>query len=68
MSVQDLIAKWEDALAEVQLAASPPDHLSDGDLEAAELPVITARSGLRAGGTGDACSHFVGECFSWWAC
>ena len=51
MSVQDLITKWEDALAEAQLAASPPDHLSDEELEAAEVPVITARSGLRAGET-----------------
>jgi len=68
MSAQDLITKWEDALAEAQLAASPPDYLSDGDLEAAEVPVITVRSGLRAGGTDEGCSFFVGECLTWCAC
>ena len=48
MSVQDLITKWEDALAEAQL--SSPAELSDEDLEAAAVPGIVARSGLRAGG------------------
>jgi hypothetical protein len=48
MSAQDLIAKWEDALAQAQLATSP-DELGKEDLEAAAVPGIAARSGLRAG-------------------
>ena len=49
MSVKDLIATWEEALAEAQLAVSPVE-LSDEDLETAAVPGIAARSGLRAGG------------------
>ncbi len=48
MSVKDLLAKWEEALAEAQLE-SHLDDLGDENLEAAALSVIAARSGLRAG-------------------
>jgi len=63
MSVQDLITKWEEALAEVQLAASPPDHLSDEDLEAAAVPGIAARSGLHAGV--ETLNPFKKICWGW---
>ncbi len=43
-------------------------HSIDEALEAAEVPVITARSGLRAGGTDVNCTLFIGECLSWWEC
>jgi hypothetical protein len=49
MSAKDLIAKWEKALTEAQLAVRPVE-LSDEDLEAAAVPGISARSGLQAGG------------------
>ena len=65
MSVKDLIARWEDALAEAQLAASPQVELSDEALEAAEVPVITARSGLRAGQSyGECQSLLLIDCFT----
>ena len=50
MSVQSLIAKWDEALVEVQLAADGHrEELSNQDLEAAEAPGIGAKYGLRAG-------------------
>jgi len=65
MSVKDLIAKWEDALAEAQLAASPQVELSDEALEAAAVPVIAVRSGLRAGpGSEDCRSLLLIDCFT----
>jgi hypothetical protein len=70
MSVKDLIAKWEDALAEAQLAMSP-DELSDEDLEAAAVPGIVVKSGLGAGEARSEdfnCSAVFGDCFTWWWC
>ena len=66
MSVKDLIARWEDALAEAQLAASPQVELSDEALEAAAVPVISARSGLRTGqlGSEDCQSLLLIDCFT----
>ena len=48
MSVKDLIARWEEALAEAQLDARI-DELREEDLEVAALPGVAARFGLRAG-------------------
>jgi hypothetical protein len=48
MSVKDLIAKWEEALAEAQLEVRH-DEPNAEELEAAALSAIAARSGLRAG-------------------
>jgi hypothetical protein len=49
MSIKDLIAQWEHALAEAHLAASRAHELGDGDLEAAGAPGVAAKSGLLAG-------------------
>ena len=73
MSVKDLIARWEDALAEAQLAASPQVELSDEDLEAAAVPGIVARFDLRAGQSYGDCSEdcvsaAIIDCLTWWVC
>jgi len=49
MSVKDLIARWEDALVEAQLAASLGGEISDEELAAAAAPSMRAATGLRAG-------------------
>ena len=58
MSVKDLIAKWEGALAEAQLAASPRVELSDEDLEETTAPSMRTATGLRVGsGYTENCSY-----------
>jgi hypothetical protein len=66
MSAKDLIARWENALAEAQLAASPGGEISDEELEAAATSVIAARSGLRAGqeGSEECQSLLLIDCFT----
>jgi len=49
MSVQDLIAKWEDALVQALRAQEPEQALSDEELQEARVPV---KSNLRAGEEG----------------
>jgi hypothetical protein len=50
MSIESLIVKWEEALAAARHAPTRDQvELRNEELEAAELPCLGARSGLRAG-------------------
>ena len=50
MSITDLVAKWDEALAAAHRTSTlDQEELSEDQLEAAALPCIGARSGLRAG-------------------
>jgi len=52
MSAQDLISKWEDALAQVLSAWDEGRELSDEDLEqVSAVAGVALRSQLRAGGS-----------------
>jgi len=68
MSVQDLITKWEDALAQALQESMLPEgrDLSDADLEKVALAGVPLRSQLRAG-EGATCRTTLsgpsGECF-----
>ena len=59
MLVKDLIGKWEEALAEAQLPANQGQELCDGDLVAAAVPGVGARSGLRIGGSDPCKDQYV---------
>jgi hypothetical protein len=50
MAVQDLITKWEEALAEAQLPGNLVQELDDAILGSAAVPGVVARSGLMAAG------------------
>ena len=62
MSIRDLIAKWQDALAEAQLVASLRVELSDEDLEAAAATSMRTATSLRAGRSLTVCYSRTAGC------
>jgi len=61
MSVQDLIAKWEDALVQALQPTVWPE-VSDEDLELSQVPLLRVKAGLRAGGETADITGCVGIC------